>query len=327
MLSRWPRPLRRQANSATGFDSPHRPHLRRGVCWALATNICSHPGRTDLSRRLVPTGAWRSLVAHSAGGRKVVGSNPTAPTVRNLALHAGFRRFRLFAPQTGGEQTGNKSCAKRRTGGLREPRCLVVVQVVAGSSPVAHPSDKSCKLNIIGARGTGAAHCQRCQWGAKASRNRARPWPRRDHRGHHHLGLGAPDPRLDHGADRPRIARRQLRRAMGGGPVRHRQRDRSDRLVPRRSVVGVPDDHPRRRDHLPAHRALGRPDRITRRGPPASGCAARSRFRAATAIGYPTSARPSSCPRVCELGVRPLGKPGLCAFQLVDRKGPRTAGQ
>jgi integrase len=31
--------------------------------------------------------------------------------------------------------------------------------------------------------------------------------------------------------------------------------------------------------------------------------------------------------RVCELGVRPLGEPGLRGLQLVDRKGPRTAGQ
>jgi acetyl-CoA carboxylase carboxyltransferase component len=31
-------------------------------------------------RKIHHLGAWRSLVAHSAGGRAVVGSNPTAPT-------------------------------------------------------------------------------------------------------------------------------------------------------------------------------------------------------------------------------------------------------
>lgn len=42
-------------------------------------------------------GAWRSLVAHSAGGRKVVGSNPTAPT---LHLH---RRYHYPQPRVEGE--------------------------------------------------------------------------------------------------------------------------------------------------------------------------------------------------------------------------------
>src|SRR3954451_7057308 len=36
-------------------------------------------GRASVSQS---HGAWRSLVAHSAGGRKVAGSNPVAPTRR-----------------------------------------------------------------------------------------------------------------------------------------------------------------------------------------------------------------------------------------------------
>ena len=43
----------------------------------------------------------------------------------------------------------------------------------------------------------------------------------------------------------------------GGGCLRDHQRDLADRLLPTRTAVGVPDDHPRRHDHLPADRALG----------------------------------------------------------------------
>jgi hypothetical protein len=37
---------------------------------------------------LKANGAWRSLVAHSAGGRKVAGSNPVAPTEQNRRFPA-----------------------------------------------------------------------------------------------------------------------------------------------------------------------------------------------------------------------------------------------
>jgi hypothetical protein len=40
--------------------------------------------------KMRPNGAWRSLVAHSAGGRKVAGSNPVAPTSRNRRKSGGF---------------------------------------------------------------------------------------------------------------------------------------------------------------------------------------------------------------------------------------------
>jgi hypothetical protein len=57
------------------------------------------PSRPDGNwRRLSHTGAWRSLVAHSAGGRKVVGSNPTAPTRREPAYEAGFRHLGVCEP-------------------------------------------------------------------------------------------------------------------------------------------------------------------------------------------------------------------------------------
>ena len=45
-----------------------------------------------LRRRVVSNnhGAWRSLVAHSAGGRKVAGSNPVAPTRSKSRSRSGF---------------------------------------------------------------------------------------------------------------------------------------------------------------------------------------------------------------------------------------------
>src|SRR5215211_7339207 len=57
----------------------YRTYVRRG----RRTELHVESGRNS--------GAWRSLVAHSAGGRKVVGSNPTAPTSRKPASEAGFR--------------------------------------------------------------------------------------------------------------------------------------------------------------------------------------------------------------------------------------------
>src|SRR4051812_17920114 len=49
-------------------------------------------------------GAWRSLVAHSAGGRKVAGSNPVAPTKRNRRITGGF----LVSGRVGRSAAGNK---------------------------------------------------------------------------------------------------------------------------------------------------------------------------------------------------------------------------
>ena len=49
-------------------------------------------------------GAWRSLVAHSAGGRKVAGSNPVAPIKRPLCIaphspsYTACGAIRIYAP-------------------------------------------------------------------------------------------------------------------------------------------------------------------------------------------------------------------------------------
>ena len=53
---------------------------------------------------------------------------------------------------------------------------------------------------------------------------------------------------------------------LAGGLLRRRQRDLADRLVPGGAALGVPDDPPRRDDHLPAHRALGRAGALGLRG-------------------------------------------------------------
>jgi hypothetical protein len=45
--------------------------------------------------------------------------------------------------------------------------------------------------------------------------------------------------------------------ALGRGLLRLPQRDRADRLVPRRTAVAVPDHHPRRADHPRADGGLG----------------------------------------------------------------------
>ena len=56
---------------------------------ALSTGsipVARSSGEPRSWRRLRPVpGAWRSLVAHSAGGRKVAGSNPVAPTDRTFS--------------------------------------------------------------------------------------------------------------------------------------------------------------------------------------------------------------------------------------------------
>jgi hypothetical protein len=91
-LSRCSRSFRRHAKSESGLYSPHRPHLRRTSPWGIA-NIRSHRIRTESWRKLAIThhGAWRSLVAHSAGGRKVAGSNPVAPTRETARFAAVYR--------------------------------------------------------------------------------------------------------------------------------------------------------------------------------------------------------------------------------------------
>ena len=47
------------------------------------------------SRRQSKNGVWRSLVARSAGGREVAGSNPVTPTEKPLNS-SGFKGFSFF---------------------------------------------------------------------------------------------------------------------------------------------------------------------------------------------------------------------------------------
>src|SRR5215212_7309400 len=54
--------------------APRRSHDSMGLVWY------------DRAQRHV--GTWRSLVAHSAGGRVVAGSNPAVPTVCGETLRA-----------------------------------------------------------------------------------------------------------------------------------------------------------------------------------------------------------------------------------------------
>jgi hypothetical protein len=52
-------------------------------------------------------GAWRNLVTHSAGGRKVAGSNPVAPTSRNRRKRGGFARLGHIAQVRRGVHLGS----------------------------------------------------------------------------------------------------------------------------------------------------------------------------------------------------------------------------
>jgi hypothetical protein len=67
-------------------------------------------------RKLRSTGAWRSLVAHSAGGRKVAGSNPVAPMIPRLA-----------SARRAGVRTWCSPCAPRQL-----PRGLTLVDTPPG---------------------------------------------------------------------------------------------------------------------------------------------------------------------------------------------------
>ncbi len=85
----------------------------------VPSNIRSHFRRTECRVDSQPLGAWRSLVAHSAGGRAVAGSNPVAPTSRKPAWGLGFRR-------SGG--IGSRFRPPRGTkGGYRRPAPVEVV--------------------------------------------------------------------------------------------------------------------------------------------------------------------------------------------------------
>ena len=42
---------------------------------------------------MIINGAWRSLVAHTAGGGGVTGSNPVAPTIKFLLLEINLLKI------------------------------------------------------------------------------------------------------------------------------------------------------------------------------------------------------------------------------------------
>src|SRR3954451_1856180 len=65
---------------------------RRGRGIASFTPLCRRDGRGGSAGILRPFGAWRSLVAHPAGGRAVGGSNPLAPTTSRRYGYAESRR-------------------------------------------------------------------------------------------------------------------------------------------------------------------------------------------------------------------------------------------
>jgi hypothetical protein len=92
MLSRWPRRLRRQANSARGFNSPQLPHLRFSSSTAIWPNTCSHARRTN---RRVNSAEHRGV----AQSGSALGWGPSGrwfkssrPDFRKPAWGAGFRR-------------------------------------------------------------------------------------------------------------------------------------------------------------------------------------------------------------------------------------------
>ena len=45
---------------------------------------------------IIFTGVWRSLVARTAGGREVAGSNPVAPIIRQSIIAIGCFSFKFF---------------------------------------------------------------------------------------------------------------------------------------------------------------------------------------------------------------------------------------
>ncbi len=45
---------------------------------------------------IIFTGVWRSLVARTAGGREVAGSNPVAPIIRQSIIAIGCFSFKFL---------------------------------------------------------------------------------------------------------------------------------------------------------------------------------------------------------------------------------------
>ena len=97
------------------------------------------------------------------------------------------------------------------------------------------------------ALGAGGDPQQRSGRGRRSRRADLRP---------HHLGLGSADPRRSGRTYGPRPACGQCSGSRPGNLPLGDKRRPADRLVPRSAAVGVPDDHSRRRDHLPAHGQL-----------------------------------------------------------------------
>ena len=61
---------------------------------------CRHP--YDMVDVTNAGGAWRSLVAHPAGGRTVAGSNPAAPTINGTRVIVSGVYITCWFVRTGG---------------------------------------------------------------------------------------------------------------------------------------------------------------------------------------------------------------------------------
>ena len=101
-------------------DCPVSRELRKSLLWERGIyegqqQLRKCPGLKPviLLRRCYPErhGAWRSLVAHPAGGRKVLGSNPSAPTTLFIVL--------IYATGQQSTQRGPAQAACRRTSSAR----------------------------------------------------------------------------------------------------------------------------------------------------------------------------------------------------------------
>jgi hypothetical protein len=116
---------------------PVTPRPRRPSIIGLARPIKVDPVAPAMSehgpegggrnwRKLAHIGAWRSLVARSAGGRKVASSNLAAPTSQKPAREAGFRHVDgpvIRRPRPRGTSRGTKRRLRGLTVRVRLSTC------------------------------------------------------------------------------------------------------------------------------------------------------------------------------------------------------------
>src|SRR5690606_24692480 len=74
--------------------------------------------------RLADVGAWRSLVAHLTGGQGVAGSNPVAPTIREISLRA--RQTEAGGASVPRRALDFRSGIQPDSGKYYRPRCIQV---------------------------------------------------------------------------------------------------------------------------------------------------------------------------------------------------------